>query len=79
MTELTVDTKSQLVSTYTLMTRRRMLLCFGSWRSHLNSDSMLVFPLHVIDVPGHSSHGVNGLLNHLVALLVWIEVLGNFL
>lgn len=67
------------MSTDAIITRRRTLLSFGSWRSHLNSDSMFVFPLHVIDVPGHSGHGVNGLLNHLVALLVWIEVPGNFL
>lgn len=51
----------------------------GSWRAHLNSDGMFVLPFHIIDVPGHSSHGVNGLLNDLVALLVQIQVLGNFL
>lgn len=56
-----------------------MLLRIGAMRSHLNSDSVFVFPLHIIDVPGHSSHGVDGLLNDLIALLVWIEVLGNFL
>lgn len=40
---------------------------------------MFVFPLHVIDVPRHPSHGVNGLLDDVVALLVRIKVLCDFL
>lgn len=48
-------------------------------RSDLHSDSMFVFSLHVVDVPGHSGHGVYGLLHHLVALLVWAKVLRDFL
>lgn len=36
-------------------------------------------PLHVIDVPGHTRHGVNGILYHLKAILFFIKVFGNFL
>ena len=46
---------------------------------HLHSDGVFMFPLHVVDVPGHSCHGVYGLLNDLIALLVWVKVLCNFL
>lgn len=46
---------------------------------HLHSDGVFVFPLHVVDVPGHSCHGVYCLLNDLIALLVWVKVLCNFL
>lgn len=46
---------------------------------HLNSDSVFVFPLHVVDVPRHPGHGVDGLLDNVVALLVGIKVLCNFL
>lgn len=40
---------------------------------------MLVFPLHVVDVPRHPGHGVDGLLDDVVALVVGIKVLCNFL
>lgn len=45
----------------------------------LNSDCMLMFPLHIVDVPGHSCHSVYGLLNHVIPLLIWVKVLCNFL
>lgn len=47
--------------------------------AHLHSDSVFVFPLHVVDVPGHSGHGVDGLLDNVIALLIWVKVLCNFL
>lgn len=40
---------------------------------------MLVPPLHVIDVPGHTRHGVNGVFYHLEAILFFIKMFGNFL
>lgn len=46
---------------------------------HLHSDGVLVPPLHVVDVPRHAGHGVDGLLDNIVALLVGIKVLCNFL
>ena len=36
---------------------------------------MFMFPLHVIDIPGHTCHGVDGLLHHLITLLLWVKVL----
>lgn len=36
-------------------------------------------PLHVIDVPGHTGHGVNGILYHLEAIFFFIKMFGNFL
>ena len=50
-----------------------------SSHTDLQPDSVLVFPLHVIDVPGHPGHGVNGLLHHLIALLRRVKVLGDLL
>lgn len=47
---------------------------------HLQSDCVLMLPLHVIDVPGHARHGVDGLLHHLVARRhLWVKVLGDLL
>lgn len=40
---------------------------------------MFMPPLHVIDVPGHACHGVNGVLYHLEAILFLIKMFGNFL
>lgn len=40
---------------------------------------MLMPPLHVIDVPGHAGHGVNGILHYLEAILFFIKMFGNFL
>lgn len=36
-------------------------------------------PLHVVDVPGHARHGVNGIFYHLEAILFLIKMFGNFL
>lgn len=36
-------------------------------------------PFHVIDVPGHTGHGVNGILYHLEAIFFFIKMFGNFL
>ena len=47
--------------------------------ANLESDCVLMLPLHIIDVPGHASHGVDGLLYHLIAILLWVKVLGYFL
>jgi hypothetical protein len=42
---------------------------------------MLLLALHVIDVPGHCSHGYNGFLHHLSPSTVWAlcPVLAQFL
>lgn len=40
---------------------------------------MLVFPLHVIDVPGHSLHGVYGFLHNLKGLRVLLHMVGYLL
>lgn len=40
---------------------------------------MFVPPLHVVDVPGHACHGVNGILYHLKAILFLIKMLGDLL
>lgn len=50
-----------------------------SSHTDLQPDRVLVFPLHVIDVPGHPGHGVDGLLHHLIALLLRVKVLGDLL
>lgn len=47
--------------------------------AHLHSDSVFMFPLHVVDVPRHSGHGVDGLLDNVIALLIWVKVLCYFL
>lgn len=36
-------------------------------------------PLHVIDVPGHTRHCVDGILYHLEAILFFIKMFGDFL
>ena len=46
---------------------------------HLEPDRVLVPPLHVVDIPGHARHGVNGILHHLKAILFLIKMLGNLL
>lgn len=46
---------------------------------HLQSNCMLMFPLHVVDVPGHSLHGVNGFLHNLMGLCVLLHVVGYLL
>lgn len=40
----------------------------------LQSDSVLMFSLHVVDVPGHCCHRVDRILHHLVALLLRVKV-----
>lgn len=47
--------------------------------SYLQPHSVLVFPLHVVDVPGHSLHGVYGFLHNLVGLCVLLHVVGYLL
>lgn len=46
---------------------------------HLQSHSMLVLPLHVIDVPGHSCHGDYGLFDHIKPLFLRVKMFSNFL
>ena len=46
---------------------------------HLEPDRVLVPPLHVVDVPGHARHGVNGILHHLKAFLFLIKMFGDLL
>ena len=36
---------------------------------------MFMFPLHVVDVPGHARHRVDRLLHHLIPLLLRVKVL----
>jgi len=40
---------------------------------------MFMFSLHVVYIPRNTSHGVYGLLHHLITLLLWVKVLGNLL
>lgn len=47
--------------------------------SDLQPHGVLVFPLHVVDVPGHPGHGVERLLHHVVALLLSPKVLRDLL
>ena len=56
-----------------------MCMCLCVAATDLDSDGVLVLPLHVVDVPGHPRHGVDGLLEHLVALLLGVKVLGDLL
>lgn len=46
---------------------------------YLQPNGVLVFPLHVVDVPGHSLHGVYGFLHNLVSLRVLLHVVGYLL
>lgn len=46
---------------------------------HLEPDRVLMPPLHVVDVPGHARHGVNGILHHLKAVLFLIKMLSDLL
>lgn len=46
---------------------------------HLQSHSMLMLPLHVIDVPGHSGHGDYGLFHYIIALFLRVKMFGDFL
>lgn len=46
---------------------------------HLESHCVFMPPLHVVDVPGHAGHGVNGILHYLEAVLFFIKMFGNFL
>ena len=48
-------------------------------RPHLQADSVFMFPLHVIDVPGYSLHRVYGVKHHIVALCVLVKVIFYFL
>lgn len=43
-----------------------MSVCVGY--TNLQSNCMLVFSLHVIDVPGNPLHGVDGLLDYIIHL-----------
>lgn len=45
----------------------------------LKSHSVLVFSLHVIDVPGDSCHGVDGLYHHIIPVFLRVKVFGYFL
>lgn len=47
--------------------------------AHLQPDGVLVLPLHVVDVPRHPLHGVDGFLHHLVRLRVLLHVVGDLL
>lgn len=40
---------------------------------------MLLFPLHVIDVPSHCCHGDDGILYHLIPRITFIKVFGQLL
>lgn len=54
--------------------------CFAWCNSqYLKSNSMFLLPLHIIDVPGNSSHCDNGFLHHLVARGIFIKVLSQLL
>lgn len=46
---------------------------------YLQPHGVLVLPLHVVDVPGNSLHGVYGFLHHLVSLCVLLHVVGYLL
>lgn len=46
---------------------------------HLQSHSMLMLPLHVVDVPGHSCHCDDGLFYYIVALFLRVKMFGDFL
>lgn len=47
--------------------------------THLQPDGMFVLALHIIDVPGHPRHGVDGFFHHLIALFLGVKVLGDLL
>ena len=47
--------------------------------AHLQADSMLMFPLHVIDVPGHSLHRVYSIEHNIIAFGVLVKVIFYFL
>lgn len=46
---------------------------------HLQSHSMLMLPLHVVDVPGHSCHGDYGFFHYIIALFLRVKMFGDFL
>ena len=47
--------------------------------AHLQPDCVLMFPLHVVDVPGDSLHRVYGIEYHIVAFCVLVKVIFYFL
>lgn len=51
----------------------------AAWRAHLQADRVLVLPLHVVDVPGHALHRVDGIQHHVVAFRVLVQVIFYFL
>ena len=64
---------------FVIVSEYMFIWMFACLFANLQSNGMLVFPLHVVDVPGHACHGVDGFLHYLIALLLWVKVLGYLL
>lgn len=54
-------------------------LLFELGYTNLQPHCMLVFSLHVIDVPGHPLHGVDRLLDHVIHLWILLQMSGDLL